>query len=285
MTTLSFDAIQAYRTQTFNTHSDLKISTAEQAVDYVNARGIVAFWPIKGILLPSLWNAVAGDRPVPDEHDDPGHVTWGWKDEMLGKKKWYYARVIRRRNTFISLETAPYFYALTANYGSPEEDYLEQYRHGQLTLEAKLVYEALLKSGPLDTISLRKTAHLTSRESNSRFNRAIDDLMIDFKILPVGVCDAGAWHYAYVHDLVHRHFPEIPEQARFIQEREARCHLIEVYLNSVGAVTIKELLKVFGWDRDQTQLALNKLEEKEIIKDHLEFSDQPGEWIALSSLL
>ena len=54
--------------------------------------------------MPSLWVAVAGDRPVPDEHDDPGHVTWGWKDGLLGKRRWYYGRVLRKRNTFISLD-------------------------------------------------------------------------------------------------------------------------------------------------------------------------------------
>jgi len=61
----------------------------EEAIRYVNERGFIYFWPINGILLPSLWEAVSGDRPVPNEHDDPGHVTWGWKDSLLGKHVWY----------------------------------------------------------------------------------------------------------------------------------------------------------------------------------------------------
>ena len=285
MNALPFEPVLEYRQRSFNTGPDNRLRTVEQAVDYVNAQGIVAFWPIKGLVLPSLWAAVAGDRPVPDEHDDPGHVTWGWKDSMLGKKKWYYARIIHRRNTFVALEHAPYFYALTANYGEPEEDYLEQYAQGKLTLEARLVYEALLKQGPLDTIALRKAAHLTSGDSNSRFNRALDDLMADFKILPIGVCDAGAWHYAYVHDIVPRHFPEIPEQARFIQEREARSHLIEVYLRSVGAVKVKDLARVFSWDPDQTARAVKRLVDQAVLRDQIEFSNQAGEWIALPELV
>ena len=43
---------------------------------------------IKGIAFPSLWTAVAGDRPFADEHDDPGHVTWGWKDTAPGQRIW-----------------------------------------------------------------------------------------------------------------------------------------------------------------------------------------------------
>ncbi len=67
--------------------------------------------------MPSLWTAVAGDRPVADKHDDPGHITWGWKYKALGKKIWYYAKTLRKKATMISLEIAPYFYALSENYG------------------------------------------------------------------------------------------------------------------------------------------------------------------------
>ena len=67
--------------------------------------------------LPSLWAGVAGDRPVANKHDDPGHITWRWKDSILGQRKWYYAKVLRRKATMISLKVAPYFYSLTENFG------------------------------------------------------------------------------------------------------------------------------------------------------------------------
>ncbi len=86
--------------------------TKEQAVEFVNERGFICFWPVSGITLPSLWAAVAGDRPVADAHDDPGHVTWGWKDSLLGARKWYYAKVLRKKATMIALDVAPYFYVV-----------------------------------------------------------------------------------------------------------------------------------------------------------------------------
>ncbi len=220
-----------------------------------------------------------------DEHDDPGHVTWGWKDGLLGKRRWYYARVLRRRNTMISLEMAPYFYALSENYGSPEEDYLLQYEQGRMTQEARSVYEALLKEGPLDTISLRRAAHLTSRESNSRFNRALEDLQIDFKILPTGTCDAGAWHYAFIYDLVPRHFPELPEQARVIGERSARRAILERYFLSVGAARLEEAARVFRWPRAELERGVEALLHKGLIQSGVEVERQSGKWIALSQLL
>jgi hypothetical protein len=175
-----------YRKTTFHLAPHARLKTPEQALRYIVERGFIFFWPAKGIILPSLWAATAGDRPVADEHDDPGHITWGWKDSLLGKRYCYYAKILRRRGTFLSNSLIPYFYALSENYGSPEEDYLIQYQEGRLTQEARQVYETLLDHGPLDTIALRKKAHLTSREGDARFNKALDQLMADFKILPVG---------------------------------------------------------------------------------------------------
>ncbi len=156
----SLDQVKSYRAATYRLQQPL--TSKEQAIDYVNQRGFIFFWPINGITLPSLWAATAGDRPVADAHDDPGHVTWGWKDSVLGTHVWYYAKVLRKKATIISLELAPFFYALTENYGSPEEDYLTLYEQGRLTQEARSVYKALLDQGPLDTVALRKAARLTS---------------------------------------------------------------------------------------------------------------------------
>ena len=163
MSSLSFQPILDYRAQSFRTAAGRRIVTKEEAVAFVNERGYVYFWPIKEATLPSLWAAVAGDRPVPDQHDDPGHVTWGWKDEMLGTRQWYYAKVLRKRATFISLDVLPHFYALSENYGEPDKDYLLQYQEGRLTWEAKMIYETILNEGALDTVSLRKLARMTNK--------------------------------------------------------------------------------------------------------------------------
>jgi len=154
MPELSSKLLDAYRAQTYYLSPSSRISSPEEALEWVNRRGFVYFWPIKGIQMPNLWTATVGNRPVADHHDDPGHVTWGWKDDALGKRRWYYAKLLRKKATLVSLEIAPYFYALTENYGSPEEDHLIMYEEGRLTLAAKQVYESLLKEGALNTIDL-----------------------------------------------------------------------------------------------------------------------------------
>jgi hypothetical protein len=259
MFSVSLSSLKTYRAQTFRTAPGLRIASAEEAVDFVNQRGFAFFWPIKGIDLPSLWTAAAGDRPVPDEHDDPGHVTWGWKDGLLGQRRWYYGRVLRHRNAMISLACLPYFYTLSNNYGDPENDYLEQYRQGTLTAEAKGIYETLLNQGPLDTIGLRKAAHLSSPGSDGRFNKALDDLQMEFKVLPVGISQAGGWRYAFVYDLTHRHFPDLIEQAGQIFEANARQHLAYQYLLALGAAPLAHIARLFGWKTDLAEKAIKPL--------------------------
>jgi hypothetical protein len=283
MPTLDLNKLNKYRTRTYRLSPLTRVKSARAALDFVNTRGFIYFWPIKGIELPSLWTAVAGTRVVADNHDDPGHITWGWKDNALGKKKWYYAKVLRRKATMISLEVAPYFYALSENYGSPEEDYLLAYEEGRLTQSAKQVYEALLKEGPLHTIDLRAAAKLTNAKE-SEFNKALEVLQSDFKILPVGVAKAGAWKYAFIYEIVSRHYPELPEKARFISEAEARRKLAELYFESVGAAQERDVSKLFGWQKDLITRTINSLVEKQRLAE-TEHPNGKGEWFALPDLL
>jgi predicted transcriptional regulator len=282
MTQIDLKKLQAHRTRTFGLPPVKRLSSPSQALTFVNARGFVYFWPIKDIDLPSLWTAVAGDRPVADKHDDPGHITWGWKDDALDKKIWYYGKILRGKATMISLEIAPYFYAISENYGSPEEDYLIAYHEGRLTQASKQVYETLLDNGSLNTLDLRKMAKL-SNAKDSEFNKALEQLQRDFKILPVGVAQAGAWKYAHIYEIVTRHYPNLSEQARAIKESQARTKLLELYFNMVGAAEVRDVNKLFGWGNEVVKKAVNRLVEsgKLVNAEHPKLD---GRWMGLGKV-
>lgn len=282
MTKINLKKLETLQTLTFGLPPAKRLSSPSQALTFVNKRGFVYFWPIKGIDLPSLWTAVAGDRPVADKHDDPGHITWGWKDDALDKKIWYYAKILRGKATLISLDVAPYFYALSENYGSPEEDYLIAYHEGRLTQSSKQVYETLLDNGALNTLDLRKMAKL-SNAKDSEFNKALEQLQKDFKILPVGVAQAGAWKYSHIYEIVTRHYPDLSEQARAIKESQARAKLLELYFDMVGAAQLRDVMKLFGWGNEITNRAVNKLVEEKLLAKAVH-PNQAGEWVALSKL-
>ncbi len=179
----------------------------------------------------------------------------------------------------------PYFYALSENYGEPDKDYLLQYQEGRLTWEAKTVYETILNEGPLDTVSLRKLARMTSKTSDSPFNRALEVLQADFKILPVGVAEAGAWKYAFIYECVHRHYPDLPEQARPIRQADARRKLAELYLRSVGAARTRDLALLTGWPGAEVEAAIAALAQDGAVRRDVRVADRPGEWVALAELV
>ena len=283
MPAIDLKKLNTHRTRTFHLPPSPRVTSPKAALDFIKERGFIYFWPIKGIDLPNLWTAVAGNRVVADKHDDPGHVTWGWKDRALGKKTWYYAKILRKKATMISLEIAPYFYALSENYGSPEEDYLLAYDEGRLTQAAKQVYEAILNEGALNTIDLRRAAKLANAKE-SEFNKALEVLQSDFKILPIGVSEAGAWKYSFIYEIVPRHYPDLPERARKIGEREARTKLVELYFESVGAAQESDVNKLFGWNKELTARTINDLVEKRRLAES-EHPNEKGKWLALPKLI
>jgi hypothetical protein len=281
---LRIEQIQTFRSKTYRTNPGEEIKNLEQATNFVNERGFVFFWPIQGVELPSLWKAVAGDRPVANAHDDPGHITWSWKDSSLGKQNWYYGKILRKRATLISFGLAPYFYALSNNFGNPTEDIKLLYFEGKITHEAKNIFEVIDEKGPMDTISIRRATQLTSKDSNSRFDRSIALLQSDFKILPVGISDSGGWRYAFIYDLVHRYYPRIPQIARTIHEIEARQKLVEAYFLSVGTAQRRDVYKLFSWSKGQTDNAINKLVDTGFLVPYVMDDDNKNEGFAIKEI-
>jgi hypothetical protein len=259
LTALDETALQAYRQHTFHLPPSRPLAGPGQAVRFVNRLGLAFFWPIDGVDLPSLWQAVAGDRPVPSNHDDPAHVTWRWKDGLLDQKRWYYGKLLRRRATLVSLALLPCFYALAPRVYEVD-DFRLAYEDGRLSWEAKSIAEALLKRGALDTPELRKKASMAGSGSQGRFERGLLELQAGLWILPVGVADAGAWHYAFIYELLDRWLPDVGRQAAQLTLAEARCNLTKAYLEAVGAASPEMIKRLFGWRRPLVEQSLGALE-------------------------
>ena len=244
--TIDQEWIEQQRAFVYRRTPERCLETVEQARAFVDEIGFCHFWPIKDIELPNLFHAIAGRvREVPNQHDDADlSKCWGWKDGALAKRWWHYGKLLRRRATLVSLEFLPYFYSLSENFGELD-DYLQEYADGLMTAEAKAVYEAILERGPLNTVQLRREAHLSANSAKSRFDRALIELQVGLKVLPIGVARAGAWNYAFNYEIVQRHFPDLPERARAITRSEARQVLVQRYLDNAVVADRKMIAKVF----------------------------------------
>jgi len=277
--TLTWNEIQAARDRRYRRRPELAVRTRDEAVAFVEEVGFCSFWPLKEVELPSLWEAVAGPRPVPAQHDDPGHITWRWKDELLGKRCWYYGKLLRGKATLVSPSLLPYFYALSEGTDDPQ-DYLYLYQEGRLSAEAKAIYEALLREGPLDVLRLRREARMSGKKSKARFERALVELQRHLMILPVGIARAGAWRYAFIYDLLIRHWPQIPAQARDIGRGEARRVLLTRYLENVIAATPAQVTRLFGWTKQEAERAAARLAEEGRLLTDVSIEGLPGlHWV------
>jgi len=245
---LSEKAITKYRERTYRLLPGSRIKSESQALDFVHERQFIFFWPIKGIPFPSLWGAAAGDRPVPNNHDDPGHITWRWKDNLLNQKEWFYAKVLRGKSTIISLDMVGCFFALSdsAFLGIEDLEYLHRIgKHSRLELE---IYSLLLLSGPLDSIAMRERLRTSLVFSSGEFNRALVSLQRNLQILPVGITDKGRWHYAYLYNTVENYYPKKLESAFDISREVAREIILSAYFRSNGFAAFTDVKKLFGWD-------------------------------------
>jgi hypothetical protein len=263
--------IACRRDVTYHRTPERRVQTVEGARAFVEEMGFCHFWPIKGVEVPDLFEAIAGRvRSVPKAHHDPDlSKCWGWKDASLGSKWWYYGKLLRRRATLVSLEVLPLFYACSENFGALD-DYLQEYADGLMTAEARAIYEALLEHGPLDTVRLRRESHMSANSAKSRFDRALVELQVGLKVIPTGVVEAGAWNYAFTYEILQRHFPDLPARARPIKRSEARRELVLRYVDNVVGTDRQMVAKVFhvlNWTPGELARTIDTLVEEGAIKE------------------
>jgi hypothetical protein len=272
--------VESQREIRYHRTPERRVHTLDEAKGFLSEVGFCHLWPIQNIEMPNLFHAIAGRaRPVPHAHDDADlSACWGWKDDSLGKRWWYYGKMLRRKATLISIDMLPFFYACTENYGDLD-DYLQEYQAGTLSSEAKQIYEALLSHGPLDTIRLRRESWMSAESSKSRFERALVELQVGLKVLPIGVAEAGAWDYAFIYDIVQRHFPDLPEQARQIKRSTACRALISRYLDntiSIDRDMVRRVFHVLNWTRTELERTIaGMLQEGTIREAQVEGQGRP----------
>lgn len=238
----------------------LRLQNAEAIQQFVNDVGVCLLFPAQGLEIPNVYQAVAGyEKSMTARHNDSAiSLTWGTKDRSLDKRWWYYGKLLKNKATLVSFDLLPNFYALSENYGDPD-DYLQEYEAGTLSADAKNIYAALLQEGPMHTIEIKRKVGLYGDEIKGKFDKAIVDLQTGLKILPVGVAEAGAWRYAFIYELLWRWLPDVAQQAQQITRGEARANILDRHLRNVIYATPKELTKIFGWNAKDVQAAIQRL--------------------------
>ncbi|MDK1027955.1 MAG: hypothetical protein QGD96_01330 [Anaerolineae bacterium] len=94
MPIINLDKLESHRLQAFNLPPYPKPQSMSQAEEIGYKRGYTYFWPNKGIDHPANGQPWQPIVPYRRTTTSPGHITWGWKDDALDKRIWYYANAI-----------------------------------------------------------------------------------------------------------------------------------------------------------------------------------------------
>lgn len=282
--TLGAEELEALRDITYHRTSELHVRSEEEALTFVNEVGFCFLFGERGVEIPTLWAAVTGSRSAlsGSHHGADVDRTWTWKDTLPAKGLAFYGKLLRGKPTLVSLEMLPHFYALSPNYGDPD-DYLYQYEEGGLSVEAKNVYEALLKRGAMSTTRLRREAGLSGGGAVARaFDRAVAELQVELKIAKVGVAHNNRWGYAYVYDLFTRAFPQISEQAREISTDQAMATLLGAFLRNVIAIEESSAARLFRWDPWEWERTLERLAAAGVLAKDVQIEGAKGRVLAMA---
>ncbi|MDH7489990.1 MAG: crosslink repair DNA glycosylase YcaQ family protein [Anaerolineae bacterium] len=285
MVQLTREELQSWRDAKYRRLTHLRVRSEDEALAFLNDVGLANLFSAADMELPSLWEAICGgSRSIPEHHNDYElGLTWDWKDTLPARKAILYGKFLRKKPVFIALDLAPHFYALSGNFGELD-DYLQEYEEGRLSEEAKRVYEALLAHGALPTSHLRREARLASKDNAPRFDRALAELQMGFKIVKVGISDANRWGYCYVYDVFIRQFPDVVSQSRAISENQAADTILTRYLATVRVATPAQLLRLFGWEPWRLERSLERLARSGVVRTDVRVGDEGG-FVGLASLL
>ena len=223
-----------------------KVRSLSTAAAFVDRVGLALVFGKGGVVLPSLYEAVAGPGPVmwAEEREDGKlaftpelSMIWAWKDELAEARLACAGKHIRGWPSLVSLALLPALYALTGRAGLPSD-----FRDAVLPPLEREVAEAVLATGPADARDIRR---LTGRRDTAAVNRAIDSLQRQLVLTRAGTVERDRSWPATVYDVLPRRYPlpELPAPDR------ARADLAAVLLRSAGRLTAADLSRALGFPR------------------------------------
>jgi hypothetical protein len=256
------DALEHYRDGTFRRLPRLRITSERAALEFINRCGFCAAFTA-GLGVPCLREAIAGERePVLPEHIQHDHavmMTWRIKDSLPARGAVYYGKVVGGRPGFIALDMLPAFLKLRA----PAAGYRILYKRGILSRCAWLVMDALSKSGPADTRTLKLASGYTRPRQRPEFDRAMAELQEKFLALKV---EERYDPFTYVWDTFERHFETALTESGALSRDDAARRIVERYFEIAGFGAIRDLARLVAIDPKLVERAARRLEREGIVK-------------------
>lgn len=245
--------VEAYRAKLLKAH---RVRNAGQLVQLIDALGFAFAFTLR-----------TGDAPIPacfdhlstNDTDRKWGWMWGWKDELPEAKKLYYGVLLARKPTFVSMKLLPTFYATFGRAGEPD-DHMDDVRAGRLSDVARRIIEFLAANGETQTKRMRAELGITSKEGRAAYAKAIDEVQRLMYVARVRAVGEFREDYNYTYDLFLRRYPETVRAAERLSSADATLVLLSRTLELAGAVTERQLARLFDWDEAVTRRAMERAE-------------------------
>ena len=217
----------------------------------------------------------AGDAAIPacfdhlSTSDDAQRWNWMWvwKDDLPEAKRLYYGALLVRKPTFVSNALLPTFYATFGRAGEAD-DHFEDVRAGRLSDIGRRIIEYLGAKGETQTKRMRAELGITSKDGKLQYGKAIDEVQRLMYVARVRAVGEGREDYNYTYDLFVRRYPEIVKTAERISSADATLALLDRTVELAGAVTPKQLARLFEWDEALQERAIRRALERGTIREH-----------------
>ena len=216
-----------------------RVRSIARAGAFVEDVGFALLFPSERVLVPSLWEAVAGadSEPFATGMDVDEQLVWSWKDELPLRGLAWYGNFLAGRGSFLSPTLLRWLYPA----GGGTDD------HQDLDLSATAHEIAtVLSEGPQPSATLRAVIG-----DRSRYQRAAAELQRHLLVTTAGIQQQASGWPSTVLDLTCRRFAVGGGQ----DHRAAAELFIAVVLDA----SARDLARAFRWPVGQARGHLDAL--------------------------
>lgn len=240
----------------------MRLQTPDDAAAWIDRVGLALLFPKPDIVLPSLWEAVAGQTEIAwaERADDGSFVSftpemdkvWRWKDELPARRRACVGLHLVRTTALVAPRLVAQLYALTGRSGT-----VDDFRDGDVEgLERELAEAALELGRPASRRELRL---VVGREKRVVDN-AVNALQRKLVLTNAGMTDREPGWSSTLHDLFTRRWRA---RLRRIPPREdALLTLAEAVLIAAGDVSVADLSAALRLRRREAEAVLATLTDR-----------------------
>jgi hypothetical protein len=241
------EEIEQYRDRKWRREESLRVDSVEDVEAMVEELGFCLGMTDARKNLPSVYTAICGRRdthlPRNVQKDYEASRAWVLKDEVIGRGRVYYGKLVRGNAMFLSRKMISIFNSIWGVSKKQDKEYLSG--------DARKVLKVLRKEWEMATADLRAETKL----ERGNLTKAIDDLQRKMKVIPQEVVYVPK--FTYIWTLAEARFPE--EMAIKMPRDEAVRELARCYLEMCGMTLLGDMSRTFGFFRWESGRANHQL--------------------------